>query len=664
MHADHTQGLTPAWRHKIYCSECTKKLVVQKFGIDHSLVVELELGTPHIIEDQGYRFSVTLNDANHCPGSVMFMFEGEFGRVFCTGDFRYHDSMKENLACLSGTIDCLYLDNTYCEPNCVFPSQKEATKQILAIIKQYPKHNIIIAIHSLGKEELLVNIAKEFHEWIVVTKEKYETLEILNLPNVFTTNTNDGRILVRSLRDISRKHLNTWNKMSPTIAIVPTCMFTKQDPPFSYMEEVFVVPYSLHSSFSELREFVGLLKPKSIVPIVTRHKGIKKGDVNPRMNMNIFQDLIQEETLPNGSSYTFKEVSESFNDKRGPFLKHSKGPMRKLKKRCSPCGVVFESPIKVSSKREDSSNIQMKNTENLESQPSKKAHLDNSHVDDPGEVTFSDVVDEVDHDDNVTCDKECNFNKSASTSMSKQIIDEDIAGSHIKNILKCSELNCVINSNLPGLNHEATQGLSIDIQQSSKIDTGNLTYINDKISANGSDVKIMKRFSDRCATVGIDYDNTDNNRLSSDRLSSTTCTTEHIIDENSAVHPIEDNLKCSKTIAVNNKDLLGLNKQCTKHRSPIDLQTFQTNVHNSPNVRSGTSSERPDEVVMSSEAINLQKLSSSNSSITSQLPEQRNNYNEIMEKRPRTVYGKSCAFARHVLKKLKEQNEKQSGQNN
>ena len=77
-HTDHTKSLDVTWNHnKIYCSPLTKKLICDLKGIDERLVIELAFDKTHVIKlDETESFNVTLIDANHCPGAVMFLFEG------------------------------------------------------------------------------------------------------------------------------------------------------------------------------------------------------------------------------------------------------------------------------------------------------------------------------------------------------------------------------------------------------------------------------------------------------------------------------------------------------------------------------------------------------------------------------------------------------------
>ncbi|XP_026115305.1 5' exonuclease Apollo-like [Carassius auratus] len=268
MHADHTIGLSSTWSHRpIYCSPLTAKLLQLKLKVKEKWIRPLEIGEAHmlLLDDLGKeRLTVTLIDANHCPGAVMFLFEGYFGTRLYTGDFRYTPSMlREQCLRNTTTIDVLYLDNTNCDPTRAVPSRQQATQQIKEIIRTHPGYAVVIGLYSLGKESLLVELAIEFKTWVEVDRERLETLRVLELPDVFTTDSGAGRIRVVAQSMINASNLHAWNKVQPTIAILPTSR-----PLVSCHTNVYVVPYSDHSSYQELEDFVSALCPISLVPIV------------------------------------------------------------------------------------------------------------------------------------------------------------------------------------------------------------------------------------------------------------------------------------------------------------------------------------------------------------------------------------------------------------
>ena len=65
------KGMTKHWKHPVICSHITAKLVLLKIRMDAKYLTALPLNQPEIIEN----VEVTLLDANHCPGSVMFLFK-------------------------------------------------------------------------------------------------------------------------------------------------------------------------------------------------------------------------------------------------------------------------------------------------------------------------------------------------------------------------------------------------------------------------------------------------------------------------------------------------------------------------------------------------------------------------------------------------------------
>ncbi|XP_028309164.1 5' exonuclease Apollo [Gouania willdenowi] len=268
LHADHTTGLSSTWSNRpIYCSPVSASLLRLMLKVKDEWIHPLEVGDPHLLplDDIGKeRLTVTLIDANHCPGAVMFLFEGYFGSILYTGDFRYIPSMlREPCFRTHATIDVLYLDNTNCDPNRTLPSRQRATQQIKEIIRSRPNHNVVIGLYTLGKESLLVDLALEFKTWVEVSLERMEMLKLLEMPDVFTTEPGAGRIQVVTQSKICSAALSDWNKQQPTLAILPTSR-----PLVSFHPSIHVVPYSDHSSYQELEDFVSALRPTSLVPLV------------------------------------------------------------------------------------------------------------------------------------------------------------------------------------------------------------------------------------------------------------------------------------------------------------------------------------------------------------------------------------------------------------
>ena len=357
MHTDHTAGLTSSWNtYRIYCSDVTRKLAIAKLGLRSELVVGLPLDEPMTInldEIGEEMMTVTLIDANHCPGSVMFVFEGYFGRILYTGDFRFCERFLTHSATKGKKFDVLYLDNTYCDPKCAFPSRSSATMTIMEIIRNHPQHKVIIGLHSLGKEALLRAIAVTCKTWIGVDATRMETLKLLQMPDVFTCDVERTKIQVVKTREITKRNVQMWNSVEPTIAILPTCLYVGGQNPYENVPNVFVVPYSDHCSFEELRRFVQSIKPRKIIPIVHKHR-LSPGDtINNRVNMHIFHQLIdsspsvQYEVPHSVKRYMTAGVAQETGCKsRAKIMK--KAPLRKVPKFKEPCGVVFPPSLEMS----------------------------------------------------------------------------------------------------------------------------------------------------------------------------------------------------------------------------------------------------------------------------------------------------------------------------
>ena len=139
-------------------------------------------------------------DANHCPGAVMSIISGPLGTVLHTGDFRYNgpkmlsDIHDEN----DQEIDFLYMDNTFSTDAEHFPPQEMAYLSLKKKIDQLRKADInykfYLYCYTLGKEEMFINLAKDFKTKIKVTKDRYNRLLAIGLAEkYFTTYELEGK---------------------------------------------------------------------------------------------------------------------------------------------------------------------------------------------------------------------------------------------------------------------------------------------------------------------------------------------------------------------------------------------------------------------------------------------------------------------------------------
>ena len=177
---------------------------------------------------------------------------------------------------------------------CCFPTRNEATDTIIDIIQAHPEHDIVLGLRSLGKETLLFKIAMTLKEWISVPSKFYESLQLLNAPDVFQNNDSSCRIRVEPFHKISNKFIENLNAKHKTVAILPTAIYCGIDArPFENNDNVFVVPYSDHSSYTELMQFVSFLKPCKIIPVVS---GSARGpfglSISDRANMSRFDKYL------------------------------------------------------------------------------------------------------------------------------------------------------------------------------------------------------------------------------------------------------------------------------------------------------------------------------------------------------------------------------------
>jgi DNA cross-link repair 1C protein len=210
----------------VYCSAATKELLLRLERYPHrlnfalgilesrkqhyrhlkNLLKPIPLETPTRIElEPGNDIQVTLFDANHCTGAVMFcmiissiqtflsltasiVFEGDGVAVLYTGDIRsepwFVNSLTRNPLLIEyatdlKTLDCIYLDTSFTE-NIPFPTKAEGLKELLQKVAKYPLDTTFhFAAWTFGYEEVWMALSRALKSPIHVDSYKMRLYQSL-----------------------------------------------------------------------------------------------------------------------------------------------------------------------------------------------------------------------------------------------------------------------------------------------------------------------------------------------------------------------------------------------------------------------------------------------------------------------------------------------------
>ncbi|KAG8179384.1 hypothetical protein JTE90_003640 [Oedothorax gibbosus] len=172
-HEDHMRGLAKDKFFDLLVSRGFSRLYVSDVS-EHLLKNDEKYC--HLSKYLCSRIVVTLLTAGHCPGSVMFLLEGENGRVLYTGDFRIPIGGSARMPDLHDKngrlkpIDSLYIDTTFCTEDYLYiPTREECLKEILKIVENWlskgPDHIVrFVCPAKYAYEFVFVEIFKQLGE--------------------------------------------------------------------------------------------------------------------------------------------------------------------------------------------------------------------------------------------------------------------------------------------------------------------------------------------------------------------------------------------------------------------------------------------------------------------------------------------------------------------
>ncbi|KAG6826688.1 hypothetical protein H0H92_014846 [Tricholoma furcatifolium] len=348
-HSDHIVGLSAqSFGYKVICSQDAKEMLLRhevygerelhdleyraqktrtyahlkvnptrtpdgsvSYSGSRDLLETLPLRTPTKYElSEGEIVTITLLDANHCPGAVMFLIEGAQGAILHTGDFRAEPWFMANVlrnpflqpylapqtqgkrkGRITKTLKAIYLDTACILSKLAVPTKDSATSGLTELMRLFPDTiYFFLNTWTWGYEDVLKAISQEFNSPIHVDRYKYSVYQHISDPFLRSITTQDPsctrfhacerfhRCEYVAVDDqVDESQYNTISHLGKRVVYVNPVNMGSQSWDL-YLKDTkerlsrgeridnLLVPLSRHSPLDELRSFVSLFRPHRVVP--------------------------------------------------------------------------------------------------------------------------------------------------------------------------------------------------------------------------------------------------------------------------------------------------------------------------------------------------------------------------------------------------------------
>lgn len=227
----------------------------------------------------------------------MFAFEFPDGQITLhVGDFRATPEMESHPIFWNHDINELYLDTTYLTSKYSLCSQNDCIKRAIQETESYyEKHVldkvlIVVGAYVIGKEKVWTALAERFNLRVWADKNRRDALEAINNQDMMKFLVNDPRqaqLHVINMGFVNYDDLKNYleqfeHTFTHILAFRPSGWEKKSKARHQGKVSVVGLEYSEHSSYDELRRFVGFLRPKTIISTVPMGKDPNKTPTIPQ----------------------------------------------------------------------------------------------------------------------------------------------------------------------------------------------------------------------------------------------------------------------------------------------------------------------------------------------------------------------------------------------